>query len=354
MNTGTIRFGLLFLMMIAGLIYVVWQSATVFLLLFLAICLSILIHWAKEAIQKKINVSANTAMGILIIVTGLSLFIACLLLLPVLNEQLGQLSEAVPEYQGKMKERLSHSEVGRFFLYHLYTPEDWLFSMGEGSSGVIDKAFGLFSNMFGVITAIVLVTFIAFHLAYSPKTYLSCLLRMVPVAHRKLVYQILLEINHTLKFWLLGQAVSMLLLGVATFFVLSALGIPFALLLALFTAMMTFIPNFGPIVAAVPILLVTLISEPEKLFLVCVFYLVLQMVEGFIITPKIQEKAIKVPAVLVLLAQLILVNLLGVLGVLSALPLIACGSVLFNRIYVERVLEDDLASPLFGVAASEK
>lgn len=146
----------------------------------------------------------------------------------------------------------------------------------------------------------------------------------------------------TIQWWLVGQLISMLILGTITTLGLWLMGMPYSLVLGIFTAFMTFIPNLGPILAGVPTLLVALTVSPAMAFYVAIFYIIIQSIEGYFITPMIHREAINVPPVLIITIQFLLYYLIGIIGVFVAMPLVACVMILIQRVYVEEILGDSM------------
>ena len=134
----------------------------------------------------------------------------------------------------------------------------------------------------------------------------------------------------------------MLILGTITTVGLWLMGMPYSLVLGIFTALMTFIPNLGPILAGIPTLLVALTVSPVMVFYVAIFYIIIQSIEGYFITPMIHREAIQVPPVLIITFQFLLYYLVGFIGVVVAMPLVACLLILVQRLYVEEILGDSM------------
>jgi predicted PurR-regulated permease PerM len=123
------------------------------------------------------------------------------------------------------------------------------------------------------------------------------------------------------------------------------MGIPMALSLGIISGLLNFIPNIGPIVAAVPAILIASMEGPEKMWAVAIFYLVYQMIDGYLLTPLMEKRTVELPGALTLLAQVLLGVALGFLGVLLAVPLVACVLVLVKMIYVQGILKDRVTLP---------
>jgi predicted PurR-regulated permease PerM len=116
----------------------------------------------------------------------------------------------------------------------------------------------------------------------------------------------------------------------------AALGIPMPITLGAVAGLLNFVPNIGPIVAAIPAVLIGW-TEGHALA-VAILYFVLQMADGYIFTPLVQQRTVALPAALVIIAQLLAGVLAGTLGVLLATPLAAATMILVQRLYLEDVL----------------
>ena len=106
-----------------------------------------------------------------------------------------------------------------------------------------------------------------------------------------------------------------------------------------------FIPILGPIIASVPVLLMAAAEGTSTLILVGFIYLGIQQLEGNVITPMVHRVRIALPPVLILGVQLVLAQLVGFVGILMAMPLVAAGMVAVQMLYVEDVLGDSLERP---------
>jgi predicted PurR-regulated permease PerM len=145
------------------------------------------------------------------------------------------------------------------------------------------------------------------------------------------------EVRQKLYWWLLGRLLSMAVVGVATGLGLWLLGMPMVLSLALLAALLVFIPNLGPILSAIPALLVSL---PEGMFWsVLALYLLVQAVESNVITPLVDRESVKLPPALLLSAQIIMGLIAGVLGLILAAPLTVLAMVVIKRLYVDARVE---------------
>ena len=120
------------------------------------------------------------------------------------------------------------------------------------------------------------------------------------------------------------------------------LGLPGAFLLGVQAGVSNFVPYLGPILAAIPVGLVAMPLGPSMLIWAVGIYTVIQSIEGYVIGPLIQRRAVELPPAWTLVAIVLFGSLFGVLGIALAMPLLAIGRVAVLRLYVEDWLEDDL------------
>jgi predicted PurR-regulated permease PerM len=112
------------------------------------------------------------------------------------------------------------------------------------------------------------------------------------------------------------------------------------LTLGLLAGLLNFIPNFGPVIAAVPAVLIGLLQSPQQALYVALLYLAVQMVDGYVLTPLVERRSVELPLVLTITAQLLLGSAFGLIGVMLATPFTAAAMILVKMLYVEDVLGD--------------
>jgi len=118
------------------------------------------------------------------------------------------------------------------------------------------------------------------------------------------------------------------------------LGVPFALTLAVLAAVLTFIPNFGPLISAIPAVLLGLLDGPMTAVWVAILFTAIQTVESYVLTPLIQQNTVDLPAALTITAQLVMGVFIGGIGLVVATPLTLVVVVLVRSLYVHDLLGD--------------
>jgi predicted PurR-regulated permease PerM len=149
---------------------------------------------------------------------------------------------------------------------------------------------------------------------------------------------------------MVGQLISMTAVGLLSYVGLSLLGVPLALTLAVVAFLLTFIPFIGPLLSAIPVVLVAFSAGATTALYALLLYSAIQMLEGYVLTPNVQRRSVALPPALTIAAQVLLGVLVGALGVVLATPLAATGLVVVNKLYVREVLGDDQPTPTDGDA----
>ena len=158
----------------------------------------------------------------------------------------------------------------------------------------------------------------------------------MPVHGRSRADDVFNKVGDHLKKWLKGKLFAMLVVFVLTAIGLVIIGVPMWLVLALIAGILNFIPNFGPLIAMVPAVLVALLQSPATALWVAILYVLVQVAESNFITPMVQQKLISIPPALIIIAQLFIAPLTGGWGLVLATPLLVIIIVLVQELYVKK------------------
>jgi predicted PurR-regulated permease PerM len=176
---------------------------------------------------------------------------------PVVADQVDQLQEQVPRAFRSLRERLQSQAWGRTLIEQV-KPERLM----SASQAIAGGATTALSATFGAVGNIAIIFILGLFLAADPATYRRGLGALFPPEKRPAVGHVLDELGDVLRGWLLAQLGSMAVIGVLTALGLWALGIPLVVALGWLAALLTFIPNLGPILAAVPAVLLAVAADP--------------------------------------------------------------------------------------------
>jgi len=311
-----------------------WFAADVLLLLFAAVLLATLLRAATNGVVGLTGLGDGLALAFVVLLATSGLIALGWVLVPQVIDQIPELVESLGATLGELEQALGVAEMARELANDLDLADIL-------PSGFLGGATGLISSTFGALANLVIVSVIGIYLAADPELYLRGAARLVPPGKRVPTRDLLETLGHTLRWWMVGQLISMTAVGFLSYVGLSLLGVPLALTLAVVAFFLTFIPFIGPLLSAIPVILVAFSQSPTTALYAFLLYTAIQMLEGYVLTPNVQRRSVSLPPALTIAAQVLLGVLLGALGVTLATPLAAAAMVAIKRLYVEEVLEDD-------------
>ncbi|HLS30786.1 MAG TPA: AI-2E family transporter [Flavobacteriaceae bacterium] len=299
------------------------ESLHVFILILVGALIACYFRGLGKFIEKKtgwsINLSILTSfLGTVLILSGLFYLAGSTAV-----NQFSELQEKFPEIIEKSERFFSDTDVGKKFKTYL--------DKVESSDVVISE---IFKSTFGGIGDIFVIIVVGVYFTISPKIYLNGFVQLIPPKHRAQATYLIDEISVGLTRWLLGKFFAMGLIFVLTAIALAIIGLPFWLALALIAGLLVFVPNFGPIASAIPALLVALSISVNMALLVGVLYLIIQLSEGSIITPNVQNRLVKIPPALIILAQIFAYILIGIWGLIFATPIAYILMITVKELYI--------------------
>lgn len=210
-------------------------------------------------------------------------------------------------------------------------------------TSVISPRFGgLLSTTVGTLASLLLVAVFGIYFAIDPELYLGGLVRLFPHPRRARVRELCEAIARALRSWFIGRLLSMAVIGVGTGIGLWIAGVPLAAPLGLLAGLASFVPNLGPILSAVPGILVGLSASPQTALWALLVYVAVQFLESWLITPFIEQRVVSMPPVLLLAFQMLMGLSAGVIGLFMATPLLVTLVVIVQALYLRDMLEDDV------------
>ncbi|MDA0726805.1 MAG: AI-2E family transporter [Cyanobacteria bacterium] len=325
---------LLLLLSLVVLGLLAWELRWVLMVLFGAVVLAVALDVPVSWLRRGLRLSRPLALLLVLMVLALLSWQLTDLLLPELLEQLNQLTQLVPALIARLSELLGGVSVlegleGR--LADLIT----LDKLQPIGAQLIGFAGGAASGT----VLLLLMGLLAILLVLDPRSHQRLVLALTPAHSRPLVQNLLTESRQALGGWLAGMTLSASVVFLLTWAGLAALKVPLALLSGLICGLLTFVPTIGPTLASLLPVAVSLLISPTLAVQVIVLRLVLQNGEAFLLTPLLLSRTVNLLPTVALMAQLSLGALLGLPGVLLALPLVVVLQVFSQRVLVEQVMD---------------
>jgi predicted PurR-regulated permease PerM len=320
-----------------------YSTAELFLLLFIAVLISLYLGAVSDRIQSRTGWPRRAAVA-LAIVASLGVFVGFIwLLVPPIVEQTQALVKVLPDTILRWDTAIDQALARNPALRSLWNPGQHrvLLAIYEQSSryftDVLPKLFGAL----GFTIEIVSVAIMGVYLTLHPGLYREYLIALFPPLHRDLVRNVLADLSRTLRSWIVGQLTSMTLLGVLTTIGLWALGVPYWLTFGLFAGVAAIVPFFGTLISTLlPALFVLGASGgPGRALAVIGLGVLIHLIEGNLVSPLIMQRQVNLPPVLTILSVLIMGKLLGPVGLLVALPTLVLLDVIVRRVLMNRIYE---------------
>ena len=311
-----------------------WELRWVLLVLFGAVVLAVALDVPITLLRRLLPLNRPAALIVVLVSLVLLGGVLGQLLLPELLEQVKQLTTLLPV----LALRLSSLARQVDWLPDL---EQQLMALGtwERLQPLGGQLLGLAGGAANTTIQLLLMALLAILLALDPRSHQKVIVSLTPSFWRPQMQHLLGESRQALGGWLAGMTLSAVSVFLLTWAGLALLGVPLALLSALVCGLLTFVPTIGPTAATLLPLAVGLLVSPAKMVQVLVLRLILQNAEAFLLTPVLLRRTVNLLPTVALTAQLCLGALLGLPGVLLALPLVVVLQVLFEEVLVKEVMD---------------
>lgn len=318
------------------LLLIFWYAVDVLLLVFAGVLVGVFLHGLSDPVSRHTGLHQRWSLLIVLFALGGLIALAVWLLAGRVVTQANQLVNQLPIAFAEVTRRLEAYDWGNRVLAEM--PSRGELFRGQGT--VLGRITGIFSGVLGTLVNFVIIIVLGCYLAAEPRIYSNGILHLIPLSHRDRARDVLSELSTTLGRWLVGRLILMVVNGSLTAIGLWLLGIPLALTLGLLTGALNFIPNFGPLIAGIPAVLIALTISPQTALYVGLLYVAIQSIDGYVFTPLVNRRSVELPPVLTIFAQVLLGVLVGSMGVVLAGPLTAMLIVVVRRLYVEDTLGD--------------
>lgn len=323
-------------LLLIALFLLIWHFPQFFLLVFAGILFGVMISGIALFLSRKSGMRYGFALAIVLIFLAALITTGFMLLAPTVSEQAEELRTTLPRAIDRLKASLSGSKWGQELLDGVPDqPGKYL----TEQSNIFARLGGIFSSTLGILANFVVILVTGIYFAASPGSYKAGFVKLFTPRYRHRIGQVLEKCFHTLTNWLVARSITMVIVGVATGIGLSLLDMPLPFVLAVIAALLNFVPNVGPIIAAIPALLLAFLQGTDQVLYVALLYLAVQSLEGYILTPLLDKKFVSIPPAMDLFGLVLLGLLAGIGGVFLASPLMAVLIVIVNELYVKDYLE---------------
>ncbi len=294
-------------------------------------------------IHKLMEYNISRLWSVIIVYIGIIsvIVIFSVTITPKITEEIKNFVDVLPEYSNRSyiylnniykKYSDSMSNLPREFIgvelalrEHINMIQIYIIDMFKGMT---EKGLNFFSK----IVSIVLIPIYTFYFLKDADFFRKKMLISIPKAFRQEVIYIARDINRILSKFIRGQLIIATLVGIMSIVALLILNVKFALLIGIIAGITNVVPYFGPIIGAIPGVIIALLDNPVKAIWVVITFFIIQQIESALLSPKIVGDSVGLHPVFVILSLLIGGELFGLAGLIFSVPLVASIKILINHI----------------------
>jgi predicted PurR-regulated permease PerM len=213
----------------------------------------------------------------------------------------------------------------------------------------------------GIAAAILVILITAFYMAVRPKPLVDGALRLVPPDRRDHARLVGERLRSAWIGWMQGVVFDMFISGTLLYIGLTIIGLDFAIVFAVLTALLVVIPYYGAILGAIPPVLFAFTESPGRALAVLIVYIAVQQIEGNVIIPVVMSRTTRLHPAVIAIGVLVVGRLFGIVGLFVAVPIVSALVILVEELWVkeieaahERRRAPDLALPPAAEALEER
>lgn len=323
---------------VSGLLVMIWLAKSAYLPILIAVASAFLLHPFVRILTQRIGIGHNIAILLAILVAmGVTLLMMGVIIRPIIKEII-LLSENIPTILKSLVDIIL-AVIKLVNDNQLYTKElqsvvEEILSGGMTAGVTLAKKIASLSvTLFSEIIDFVLIPVLIFFLLKDYQLLADGVVSFIDTRYRQKARSIIDEIARVIGSFLRGQVLVCFIVGAVTFGGLLLFKVPYPFVLACVAGITEAIPIIGPILAAIPAILLGLVASPITALKIALFYLIVQQLENHIIVPKVMGDSVDLHPVLVIVGLLIAGELYGVGGMILALPVMATVHVLIKNFW---------------------
>ena len=315
-----------------------WYLRSILVLLFIVLIivatLAPFVDWAeKRRIPRILSV-------IIIYISFLAvIFLLGYLIFPPLVHQIIDFANKAPQYV-QYPEFFSAEKLQVFTeKYNISgTIRENLSTIMRNTASITQGIFTASAAAFAILAQLIIALALIFYILLTKNQLIEGFLKYIPKNKKKIVEKVGREILVKLGMWSRGQFALCLIIGFMDGVALKIIGVPYALTLGVFAAFTELIPNIGPIIGAIPAIIIAYFISPTTALIVAIVYIAIQQLENHVLVPNIMRKAVGINPAVIIIAVLIGAELYGILGIIIAVPIASILAIII-RTWREQIIE---------------
>ena len=284
----------------------------------------------RAGIPRPIGALATLLAGLVVLAGVLAL------ILPTFIDQMNKFVDDVPTIVTDLEETIGDitgdrpSEVGD-------KVQDFLRRYTDDPQRLIGPITAIGIGVAGVLGAMIVMLITAYYMAVRPEPLIRGALSLLPPDRRTHARYVMDRLRGAWIGWMMGVIFDMFISGTLLYIGLTIVGLDFAILFAVLTALLVVIPYFGAIIGAVPPVLFALTDSPEKALLVLIVYVVVQQIEGNLVIPLVMSRTVRLHPAVIAIGVVVVGQLFGIVGLFVAVPIISTMVILTEEYWVREL-----------------
>jgi predicted PurR-regulated permease PerM len=298
---------------VIGFVYMVWD---IIVLLFISLIFAATLGPSFDWLERK-KIPRAIAILLVYAVVLFVLTLVVVLIIPPITEQIDQLAATFPFYYERFLQTFGDLQLKSDISQTL---QQNLQSVGQTLSSYTGSVVGTITGIFGGLTTFFIMLVLTFYFSVKKEGLKYFIQSVTPIKYHKYAMNMFVRVQDKLGLWLRAQLLLSGIIFLVTWIGLLILGVKYSLVLALIAGITEVIPFIGPIIGAIPAVLLAFLQSPIKALLVLILYLVIQQLEGNILVPKVMQKTVGLNPIVVIVVILLGAKIAGVLGALLSIP----------------------------------
>jgi predicted PurR-regulated permease PerM len=320
-------------LLVLGLLF--QQLVTLMLAVLMTVIIAIPLSAGATSFERR---GVPRALGALITLLGGVAVLAGVLalIIPTFIDQVNEFVDDVPAIVDDLEQTIGDvtgdrpSEVGDDI-------EQFLRRYTDKPERLIGPITSIGLNVAGVLAAMIVMLITAYYMAVRPKPLIDGALRLVPPTRRDHARYVMDRLRISWIGWLQGVIFDMFISGTLLYIGLTIIGLDFAILFAVLTALLVVVPYFGAILGAIPPVLFAFTDSPGKALAVLIVYVLVQQIESNVIIPLVMSRTVRLHPAVIAIGVVVVGRLFGVVGLFVAVPVISAIVILTEEFWVKEM-----------------
>lgn len=310
----------LWVVFLAGLLWFLSRISWVIQLIIISLLIVYVLFPITERLEKRHRFSHFLAVAVTFLIFLLLITAILSIIIPIVQREAKDVVRDFPFYIRQTQFYLE--ELSDYLTNIDLSPElmNALLQLPAKVQPALEELASYSISLFFSVVDVFFILFIVFYLLYDFQNVRKAIIKLVPEPYERYARDVLQIIDRNMGGYIRGNIVRCSLVGIFTGVLLSIFGMPYSLLLGIIAGILNIILYIGPYIAAIPALILSFSSNTPSVFVTVAIYVVVQTVDGVLLSPLLLGKAVKLKPITVIISLLIGQQLAGVLGMILAVP----------------------------------